>query len=122
MEEGNVAMDNIEREISDLKSRVGIVETEITNVKINNGKQEEKTNQLFSLLSKIEISIEKNNTKSEETLNKFDAKMQKSLDNIGTKIDNLEGKNGKKWDSMVSGVILAIATGVIIFFLSGGHF
>ncbi|HEY8804301.1 MAG TPA: hypothetical protein VIM42_04200 [Clostridium sp.] len=95
--ESETVMDNIEREITELKNKVNILEREITNVKISSAKNEEKTNQLFSLLTKIESSIEK----------------------IANKIDILEGKPGQNWETVVRTGITIVVSALMTLFISG---
>lgn len=87
----------MEREISELKQRTTMLESQMTDVKIESAKASEKTNMLFQLLTKIESSIEK----------------------IATKLDVLEGKPGKNWETVMRTGITVIATAVFTLLIAG---
>ncbi|MBU3172773.1 hypothetical protein [Clostridium estertheticum] len=88
---------NMEREISELKQRTTLLESQMTDVKINNAKAEEKTSQLFSLLTKIEASIEK----------------------IANRLDVIEDKPAQRWEQVVKIGITVIGTAVFTLLIVG---
>ncbi|MBU3098758.1 MULTISPECIES: hypothetical protein [Clostridium] len=87
----------MEREISELKQRTTLLESQMTDVKINNAKAEEKMGQLFSLLTKIEASIEK----------------------IANRLDVIEDKPAKHWEQVVKIGITVIGTAVFTLLIVG---
>ena len=83
MEGVEQSLENLTREVAEIKTRLTIDETEITNVKISLGRYEEQLKQVFGILTDIKDSIK----------------------TIASKIDIIEKRPGLKWDKLVYTVI-----------------
>lgn len=51
---------------------------------------------------------------------RYDAIIEK-LDGITKKVDELEQKPAKRWETVIASVISAVVAGVVAYLLAGGH-
>lgn len=54
------------------------------------------------------------------TQTRYDAIIEK-LDGITKKVDDLEQKPSKRWETVIASLISAAVTGVTVYLLAGGH-
>jgi len=96
MEGVETSLENLTREVAEIKTRLTIDETEITNVKISLGRYEEKLSQVFGILTDIKDSIK----------------------TIASKIDIIEKRPGLKWDKLVYTMITVVASCGITYLIT----
>lgn len=96
MEGVEISLENLTREVSEIKGRMNINETEITNIKISLGRYEEKLTQVFSILTEIKDTMKA----------------------IANKIDIIEKRPGLKWDKLIYTAITVVVSCAITWFLT----
>ena len=89
--EDDANLENLIREVSEVKNRLNVVEQEVTNVKIASAKSQEQYKNMFTILNDIKDSIKI----------------------IASKLDILEKKPAQKMEDMVKTIITVTITCVI---------
>lgn len=69
--------------------------------------------EIYSRLNTLETS-------SAVTQTRYDAIIEK-LDGITKKVDELEQKPAKRWETVIASAISAVVAGVVAYLLAGGH-
>ena len=90
--EDDANLENLIREVSEVKNRLNVVEQEVTNVKIASAKSQEQYKNMFTILNDIKDSIKI----------------------IASKLDILEKKPAQKMEDMVKTIITVTITCVKI--------
>ena len=90
-------MENLIREVSEIKNRLNVVETDITNVKIESATTKEQYKNMFTILTDIKDSIK----------------------TIASKLDILEKKPARNWEQLMKIGITVVGTAVFTLLIGG---
>ncbi|WP_298846764.1 hypothetical protein [Clostridium sp.] len=96
-EELDANMENLIREVSEIKNRLNVVETDITNVKIESATTKEQYKNMFTILTDIKDSIK----------------------TIASKLDILEKKPARNWEQLMKIGITVVGTAVFTLLIGG---
>lgn len=89
--EHDANLENLIREVSEVKNRLNILEQEVTNMKIDSAKTQEQYKNMFTILNDIKDSIKI----------------------IASKLDTLEKKPAQHWEDTVKTVITVVVSCVV---------
>lgn len=101
-----------------LTARVDNIESQLDEFQTQNGSSHKD---IYNRLGALERSEAVQEVHYAAIMNKLDKDIPAQINGLSAKIDTLERKPAKRWETTIAAVISAVVSGVVMFFLAGGR-
>lgn len=105
-------------QLSDHERRLRDLEDQVQEMQIVLSASEEKTKTIFKVLDEVKVLLEKYTTEMRKAMMDLATAFNTRMDTLEKDVKELQGRSGRKWDSMIQGAITVIVGIIIGYFFT----
>lgn len=105
-------------QLNDHERRIRELEEQVQELRVAQSASDEKTRTIFKVLDEVKVLLEKYTTEMRKAMMDLSASFNMRMDTLEKDVKDLQGRSGRKWDSMIQGAITVIVGIIIGYFFT----
>lgn len=110
-------------QLNDHERRIRELEEQVQDILVAQSASDEKTRTIFKVLDEVKVLLEKYTTEMRKAMLDLGIAFNTRMDTLEKDVKDLQGRSGRKWDTMVQGaltVLIGLVLGYFFALITGG--
>ena len=107
-----------EFQLEDLGQRVSCLEDRMKDMEVYQSAAQEQSKTIFMVLDELKVMLTKYTTDMKEAMFVMSKNISERLDSMEKDVQELKGRNGRKWDQAMTTLFTVLVTAVVTYIFS----